>query len=1063
MKMRNLRLASLCTAAVLACAAGTSVATDETIKGPGGSPFTLTTGRVFHQPEGPISNFRTIAVPGTATVLYLWDEGGSPYYAISRDGGNSIAGRVRETDYTIRLQYANFDPLKFTPGVNEQLLAPAGSEMHLVQFWTVPLEEFQTQIEQMGGEIVRFMANHTHIVRMPANVAAQVAQLPYVRWTGPFHTAYKLSGEILSAFVVGAPERLADYSIEVFDRGAAQQNALAAAIVAAGGRVININGLGYRMTVTIAPSQILALARRDELHYIDPWGPGELDTDLAKILNGVTNSGGGPSRNIAALGFTGRGVDGEIFDTGVNNHVALQPRLQHGTGGTGSHGTNVAGIPFASRFGGMPGGGFLPDRDKVIWSQFSQSSQFGGPVSRHLHTAQLVDAAGPYRTVWQTSSVGSPRNSVYTSISAETDDYLFIHQLLSTQSMSNAGLVPQTRPQAWAKNIVGVGGVQHLNNLNKLDDSARGSTGPAQDGRIKPDLTHHYDAILTTSGTTGVTTSFGGTSGATPSTVGNFGLLFQMWHMGVFPGHGGGATVFDSRPKMVTAKAMMINQADRYDFNSGGANASFWRDRQGWGMADVGNLHAYRNKMMIHDEAEPINPLETHSFDFDVAPGEPTFYVTMSYADPMGPTSASQHRINDLSLRVTSPSGTVYWGNNGLRSSNFSTPGGVSNTKDTVENVFIQNPQAGIWTIEVIADEIVQDGHVETPALDADYALVASGGQEVLGVSIRTVSTLPDLVLPSTPVDVTVSIIPGNSSIVPNSEEAHYRLSGGAFTTVPLTPIGNSEYTMTVPGASCGDLPEFYFSAGDVVAGTTVFLPSPGPASPFSYQIGEIATTAMLAADFEGGLPGGWVATGLWNVTSACSPSTPCNGTSWAYFGQPANCTYSTGARATGSLFSPVIAIPNFPAGGGATLSYCYNYEREGNPAFDKAEVYVNGDRVDQPDPTNTWDTRQIDLASYRGTNVVVEFRFDSIDSFQNGFRGWQVDDVRIEVRSTVCNACPCACDWDPNPVCNIMDFMAFQTAFVAGEPCACDFDPDPACNIFDFLAFQNQFVLGCP
>ena len=86
----------------------------------------------------------------------------------------------------------------------------------------------------------------------------------------------------------------------------------------------------------------------------------------------------------------------------------------------------------------------------------------------------------------------------------------------------------------------------------------------------------------------------------------------------------------------------------------------------------------------------------------------------------------------------------------------------------------------------------------------------------------------------SSDLDVPVSIVPGNSSIKPNSEEAHYRLSGGAFTTVPLNPIGNDEYTVTLPAASCGDLPEFYFSAGDVVAGTTVFLSSAGAAALFS-------------------------------------------------------------------------------------------------------------------------------------------------------------------------------------------------------------------------------------
>ena len=57
--------------------------------------------------------------------------------------------------------------------------------------------------------------------------------------------------------------------------------------------------------------------------------------------------------------------------------------------------------------------------------------------------------------------------------------------------------------------------------------------------------------------------------------------------------------------------------------------------------------------------------------------------------------------------------------------------------------------------------------------------------------------------------------------------------------------------------------------------------------------------------------------------------------------------------------------------------------------------------------------------------------------------------------------ACPTACDFDPDPACNIFDFLEFQNRFVGGDPCACDIDPDPACNIFDFLEFQNQFVGG--
>jgi hypothetical protein len=705
-------------AAALALCAGTSMGmNDDGFYIPGG----------VHTPSAEVTDFRTVSVPGTSTVLYLWNEGEVPHYAISRDGGATLLGRVRSIDYTINLRYAGFDPLTSLPGVAGDLKAAPGNTVRLVQFHTVPLDEFRSQIEAMGGEVVRYIASHTHIVRMSDSVAQQVENLPYVRWVGDFHPAYRLSDEILSSLVVGAPDSFSEFSIEVFGRGADEQNTVGALINNMGGEVMNTNPFGHRMTVRLTPSMVVELAKRNEVHFMDPWGPGGVDTDIAKQLNGVT---AGP--NIAGLGFTGEGVRGEIFDTGVENHPDLQPKIDHGSPGGGGHGTNVAGIPFGNGANGGPTG-FAPDREVVIGTLYNRTTQFGGSVPRHQHTEELVDPSGPFRAVLQTSSVGSPRNTQYTTISAETDDYLFIHQLFSTQSMSNANLVPQTRPQAWAKNIMGIGGIRHSNNLNRLDDQSAGSTGPAADGRIKPDLSHHYDGIWTTSGSSGYTTGFGGTSGATPTTVGNAALAFQMWHEGVFPGKGGGASVFESRPNMTTMKAMLINSAHHYDWNAGGNNSNMVRLHQGWGMADVGTLYENRNSMMIIDETDVIAPFETASYNFEVSAGEPALRVTLCYVDTMGSTSSLPHRINDLSLRVTSPSGDQYWGNVGLTDDHESETGGSSNTLDTVENVFLSNPEAGTWTIEVIGDEIVEDTHVETPAVDADFSLVASGGVEASG------------------------------------------------------------------------------------------------------------------------------------------------------------------------------------------------------------------------------------------------------------------------------------------------------------------------------------------
>jgi hypothetical protein len=439
-------------------------------------------------------------------------------------------------------------------------------------------------------------------------------------------------------------------------------------------------------------------------------------------------------------GYTGQGVAGEALDKGFNiNHrdFNANPLILHSPDHHPSdqhHGSQVAGILFGSGAGDPRARGLLPDATRPIAaSRVSLWGQNGVPNfnQRYAHTRELVDPNLSYRAVFQTNSWGHSTTTSYNTISAEMDEILFDHDILITQSQSNTGN-RNSRPEAWAKNIVSVGGVHGSDTLNRADDYWRSaSIGPANDGRLKPDLSHFYGNILTIADTGNGYTNFGGTSGSTPIVAGHFGLLFQMWADGVFDGGPGkGRDVFDSRPHATTAKALLINSAYQYTFN--GANHNLTRVHQGWGFPDVKNIYDlakdnnWRLPLLI-DESAVLAPLQVHTYQLNVD-GSQSLKVTMVYADPKGNPSAKVQRINDLTLKVTSPSGVVYWGNNGLNIGNWSTPSGSANQVDTVENVFIQNPEGGNWTIEVLGDEIVQDGHVETPALDADYALVASGG-----------------------------------------------------------------------------------------------------------------------------------------------------------------------------------------------------------------------------------------------------------------------------------------------------------------------------------------------
>jgi hypothetical protein len=187
-----------------------------------------------------------------------------------------------------------------------------------------------------------------------------------------------------------------------------------------------------------------------------------------------------------------------------------------------------------------------------------------------------------------------------------------------------------------------------------------------------------------------------------------------------------GDTVFERQPHAQTIKALMINNAQQYPFT--GTSSDLTRVHQGWGRpsAKVAKERAARSTVI--DENLVLGLNETASFEVKVLEEETELKITMAYADPPGTTSSTLHRINDVDLRVTSPSSTLYHGNNGLDAGNYSTPGGSPNGVDTVENVFVESPEAGTWLVEVEAVEINQDAFLDTGEDDLTFALVVTGG-----------------------------------------------------------------------------------------------------------------------------------------------------------------------------------------------------------------------------------------------------------------------------------------------------------------------------------------------
>ncbi|TVS08168.1 MAG: hypothetical protein EA423_02150, partial [Phycisphaerales bacterium] len=990
----------------------------------------------FHITTQPISNQRLIEVAGTTAAVAMWEEGPAraQRYAISLDGRSFT--RPFERRQLIRLHNGFFDPTVGTPPVAPDLRAGPEAELFIVQFKTRPIEAYRQAVREAGGTVHQFMADQAHLVRMSPEARKAVEAMPFVRWVGPVHPAYKVEHAVLQELNAADFVPTRRYHIKVLESDNAMKQTVADEIVRVGGVIDQLNPNGFLLDATLDGDQLRQILRLNEVQFVDRWGAPEEDMNIAREISGA---------NLieTAGGFTGAGVRGEVMDGGLRTtHVEFAGKsiLIHGGNTTSfGHGTPVTGIVFATGNSNAQARGLLPDADTIIFSAYQQLGD------RYAHTGRLVDPNGPYRAVFQTNSWGSPRNLVYSNISAEMDELLFDHNILITQSQSNAGN-RQSRPQAWAKNVVSVGGVQHQNTLSKHDDCWCGgaSIGPADDGRIKPDLTHFYHNITTTGGSNDTNyTSFGGTSGATPITAGYFGLLFQMWSQGVFGNDVSGGDVFDERPAASTAKAIAINTASQYSFSN--PNADLSRVKQGWGLIDMGIAFQDRDRMFVIDESEILGEFENYARNVLVTPGDPDLRVTLVFRDPAGNPSSSVARINDLSLRVVSPSGVEYWGNNGLLQGNWSIPGGDSNTVDTVENVFVQNPETGAWRVEVIADEINQDIVPSEPGAQALFSLVIAGGEVVPDAFTFDLPADPPVAAaPGDRISFPVEVVPGGETVDPSNVLLNYRFDDGAFASIPLTYLGDNMYEAELPVTRCGDKPEFFISAvGNGGAGTELTMPVNAPATVFRTDIGGFEL--IYTDDFENDagwtvvnenlVSGAWVrdwpdAGGAWG-----DPTTDFDGSGkcWITGNEPGRSDVNGGPT---RLITTPFELPQGTVF--VELSFAEWFYNNTNDDPFWVEVSNDGQNWEEiyrrVGGSGGWRVRTMTVRDEADLSQPIQFRFSTQDIGGNSITQAGIDAMSIRVFGC---ADTCRADINADGVVDADDFFEFLSLFAAGDPVA--------------------------
>ena len=296
---------------------------------------------------------------------------------------------------------------------------------------------------------------------------------------------------------------------------------------------------------------------------------------------------------------------------------------------------------------------------------------------------------------------------------------------------------------AIAKNVISVGSVNDIpNGYSAPSDvvmTSYSSWGPADDGRIKPDLVANGQSLYScsnTSNTAYVTAS--GTSMASPNFSGSLNLLIHHYE----------ATHSGTTPLSSTMRAVLIQTADEAGVNPG-PDYVF-----GWGLMNT--LKAA--DLMANDGTNPFFIRE----DFLSNGQRDTLYlssngtnhirVTLAWADPAAtPPSPSLNPttlmlVNDLDLRLKHMESSTTYSPYVLNPSSPSSPATTGdNVRDNAEQIHLASPSAGHYMVTV--------SHKGTLSANQWYSIAASE---------RLTTTAPD----TTPPQVTV--------VRPNGGEVFY-------------------------------------------------------------------------------------------------------------------------------------------------------------------------------------------------------------------------------------------------------------------------------------------------
>jgi len=685
------------------------------------------------------------------------------------------------------------------PVVSALALAEASASPYaIIQFRGPIAHDDRAALEQTGVTVLEYLPDFAYLVRgSPAQLAMAVG-LPQTYARVPFTAADKLAPALLRALARGdtsvGPVRVLGWPD---DRGALGRDlraiGLPAAELSRADSLLQIAALpSVRWIEPATRPRLLNDVARAIMHVNSAWqgrglyGAGQV---IAVADSGLDT--GDPAT--ISPDFAGRIVASHVLSAGgdLGDNFGYGTHVAGSAAGAGvQSGAHPAQHQYAGSFAGVApevgvviqafeadSGGNVVGLDPDYYKLFAQAYADGA----RLHTNSWGDPTG--------TAPGPTQYGGYPYGAQRTDQFIWDHQDMAIFfAAGNEGRDGVPRANGFcaagngvidsdsllypgtAKNVITVGATESqrtsggyselpwfyfdltsfcfgtqpiatdLPSNNPDGMAAFSSRGPADDGRVKPDLVapgtnivsdkSHYPGASSLWGDYDANYAYsGGTSMATPLTAGA-GVLVRQWL----------AARGIANPSAAAVKATLLDTTHDMAPGQYGTGAPqeipFTRPNtvSGWGRVDLGFMDAPLPYALWVDDhtaglatSQSVTYTHTPTRPLEVLSSAQPLRIMLAWSDPPASLSAARQLVNDLDLKVIGPGGMTYYGNN------VPTGDRINN----VEGIVIDNPPVGRYSVAVRSYNV--------PIAVQPYALVVAGPLSNLGQLTLTKSASPPL------------------------------------------------------------------------------------------------------------------------------------------------------------------------------------------------------------------------------------------------------------------------------------------------------------------------------